>query len=84
MIACWMEKQHEPARLCIIHLLPHLVWVSATANVHSALSQINEGKAFKVNKHLHHGHRGSAILIPYTLRVIKTHPGEAGEVDRIF
>lgn len=38
----------------------------------------------KVNSHLHQGHKGSAILIPYTLRVIKTHPGEAGEVDRIF
>lgn len=38
----------------------------------------------KVNSHLHQGHRGPAILIPYTLRVIKTHPEEEGEVDRVF
>lgn len=30
--------------LCIICLLPHLVWVAATANVHSALSETNEGE----------------------------------------
>ena len=44
IIGCWMEKQLRPARLCVIHLLPQIVWVTAMANVHSALFETNEGK----------------------------------------
>lgn len=44
IIGSWTEWQLWPAGRCIIRLLPHLVWVTATANVHSALSGTNEGK----------------------------------------
>lgn len=44
IIGCWKGRQLKSARFCIIRLLPRLVWVTATANVHSALSETNEGK----------------------------------------
>ena len=44
IIGCWMEKWPGPARFCITLLLPHLIWVTATVNVHSALQKTNEGK----------------------------------------
>lgn len=37
IIGCWMDRQRGPARFYIIQLLPRLVWVTVTANVHSAL-----------------------------------------------
>lgn len=78
----------EAALACqaLYHLfLTHLVWVAATVNVHSALLETNEGKLLPRSATTSTSATGgSAILIPYTLRVIKTQPEEAGKVDRII
>lgn len=40
----WVEGQLRLAKLRTVHFLPPLIWAAAITNVHSALSQTNEGK----------------------------------------
>lgn len=85
IIGCWKERQLESARF--LHHPPPATSRLGCCHGKCPFSTIRDkwGQTpVKVNNHLHYGHRGSAIVIPYTLRVIKTHPEEAGEVDGIF
>lgn len=86
LIGCWVEVHSDLALFCIIIVV--VAWASAMAhNVHSALSETNQFK-LPLSRSPATTTRGGrwepAILLPFTLRVIKTHPeNEAGRSGRV-
>lgn len=85
LIGCWTARQLEYARF--LHHPPSATSRLGYCHGKRPLSTIGDKwgqTSLKVNHHLREGHRRAAILIPYTLRVIKTHPEREGELIEFF